>query len=230
MRSTKMTTRLCICALTLIGCVLLAIAAPAQQPRRDLSPTAWNEFVTASFAPTAEEVKQFKSTASTADREIAFKHIGRVLRPELAPPVLKDNLLPLKGWHDQNVFVARMCVGQNLVQVTEREGRVTVEIRRADGSPLVEPKTDLATYVLETAKEWLCDTMQPTSDFNIIDPPKASKVATWITGDEPDSEGFRLQVNEAYTDGSFLRYEVQGFQTTSKRVFPAPYTFGAAQH
>ena len=67
--------------------------------------------------------------------------------------------------------------------------------------------------------------MQPREFHEVLgDPPR---VAAWLTSDEPDPEGMRMHVCNAFSDGSFIRYEFHE-ETVPWVCFGGPpgHTFG----
>jgi hypothetical protein len=245
MRKMRFSEKILVCFLTMLLALCIALQgkiAFAQDNGQNIS-SPWNDFKIANMLPGETEVQAHAVVKAipTIERQTSISRIARVLNAKYLSPDFAENLLPLKEWTisvsnmpisnhpNGNVFLARKNLGTYLLQVTEGLGYVMVDIRKADGTPLLQPGADLFTYAINAAKEWLCDSMQPAKCLQRIDARWAPGVATWITADVPESDnaGFVLERCRAITDGTFLRYEIRGYCKRSSIVFapPPPYTF-----
>jgi hypothetical protein len=243
----KQTNKVLMCivlvaALAVDGAIHTRLSA-AQSANSVAPSVEWNRFTVANMWPTRDQVQAHKANlVPVAERATSVGRIERVLNPKYAAPELGGRLTPLRRWRLQvgtkldkeppegNVFLVRQQRGPHIIQVTEGLGCVVVEVRKSDGSRLVGPDTDLAAYAVAAAAEWLSGGMEPKGEAHRALPRWKPHVISWITHDVPEStdgSGLVYQICEAYTDGTFLRYEVIGYLQRSPRAFepPAPYTF-----
>jgi hypothetical protein len=223
-------------ALALAGAGYALRSLMVRQTTRAGPTQEWNDFTVAGMVPTQARVETLRVTAPASERATSTARIGRVLNAEWMRPDLGDHLLALRGWQGGNVFIVRRWVEPYLVQVIEGAGKVIVEIRKTDGTALVEPGTDLAEYAKIAARDFLSDAMQP-KDFHAVTggdrvvvavTGRQPRAASWATWDKPDADGLVIGICDAYADGVSLRWEFMEEMTGTRIAFapPAPYAFG----
>jgi hypothetical protein len=213
-------------ASSVVACILLLPASVAQK-QIDLTGTpTWGDFTAQGLSPSQDQIGATKAEASDSERATSVARMGRVLSRALMPPDFADHLLALRGWEGGNVFLVRQRAGEYWLQVTEGVGKVVVEVRRADGGPLLNTNEPLAAQAKAVARDVLSDAMQPR-DFHALTG-KPGAVAAWATQDTPDAGGLVLAVCRAYGDGMVFRYELREHLTNAQATFarPAPYAFG----
>jgi hypothetical protein len=190
-------------------------------------PPTWNDWTVDGMAPTMRDVHSLAANEeeSASARVTSLKRIKRVLTPQLMPAEFAQHLVALRGWQGKNVFVVRHRLGDRLMQVIEGEGRIIVEVRKADGSALAQKAEDLPQLARTVAQEILSEGAQP-KDFHVGQERDDSKIGSWVTVDQVASDGIALERCDVYAQASFVRYEfpeiVPGTDGAGR---PARYSF-----
>lgn len=186
----------------------------------------WNDLSSDNIHPTFLEAKEkYQAVVPAKERDFAVRRINHIIAAPFSSTEYANNLLPLKGWQNKNVFLIRRKIENNIIQIIEGDGRISIEIRKVDGGILDESKESDAEKVKKLAKQWLPSDLQPI-DFHAVDG-DAPRVAAWLTErkDKNDEDGVVMSICEAYSDGYSYKYEFVEYTPTVKRLIAAPYLF-----
>lgn len=208
-----------------LGFVLLvytmALSEEAPEPEYH-----WNDFSLAGMAPTAEQVQEHLSEASSGDRDKAMKYISMVLSPRFAPPSMKGKLRPLKGWQGKNVFLVRGQVDEYVIQIMEAASPLTVTVVALDRQP-TESINECRSFANRVAREILRKPLLPSAASETHQFVRDGLAGfAWVAEHPIDDDlGVRLGIGYYHTNGRFVRFEFPKETPYFASAAPPPYIF-----